>query len=323
MLYNEDFHLPLCFSGKVAAWRSTHWLLARTDPLARQVMRLQGRQAGRRFHALFMQLGVLDATLFDLLEQSSQAPLAIHEQRQARRFVHYWRTNTAFTPQFHLVHVESWFLLILLTITRSAQLVQSLEIPTFPFPCEVRLPFCIVLRTPHDGHEYMVHIDLNISALSPMDNVLGWQPGCNTRGTWDIIWTCTQTIALCAWVAVCPNIPAPDHGPWALYIDKFYFFLLTLLGPEFIFFLAFGQFQSAVTSRKLFHEMGYMDWSLTHGFYADMGGIHVQPSGWKRFPVNSRQLHYLIKRGYMEYPKIAKKDIFAAGKIDGLARYRE
>jgi hypothetical protein len=148
-----------------------------------------------------------------------------------------------------------------------------------------------------------------------------WVPAPNTRGTFDIIWSCAQTTALCAWVSICVNVPAPDYGNLDLLRDKFHFILLTLLGPELVFMLAFTQFQSARASVKQFRDDGYPNWSLRHAFYADMGGIHVKHRAWKRFPVNAKQLHYLVTHGHMVYPEITLKEIKARGKTDGLARW--
>ena len=79
---------------------------------------------------------------------------------------------------------------------------------------------------------------------------------------------------------------------------------LYILAPELTFQAALGQWTSAHRSTRLFHESGYQDWTLTHSFYADMGGIHLSLPDWKSFPVNSRQLHYLITRHYVAYPRI-------------------
>lgn len=147
-----------------------------------------------------------------------------------------------------------------------------------------------------------------------------WVLAPNARGTFDIIWSCAQTAALCAWVSICVNVPAPDYGNLDLLRDKFHFILLTLLGPELVFMLAFFQFQLARASVKQFRDDGYTNWSLRHAFYADMGGIHVQHRAWKRFPVNAKQLHYLVTRGHMAYPEITLKEIEARGKTDGFAR---
>ena len=178
----------------------------------------------------------------------------------------------------------------------------------------------------------------NLTTAISKSLTLGWQPGCTTRGTWDIIWSCAQTLGLCAWVSVCTNCPAPENGEWDLVTDKFFFLLMTLLGPEFVFLLALGQYQSAKESIQEFENLGYVKdektgyegWTVTHGFYADMGGIHVRPKGWKSFPVNAKQLAWLVRHDYLERPshvnendcirKISLRSIKARGKIDRLAK---
>ncbi|KAJ4520088.1 hypothetical protein HRR75_001951 [Exophiala dermatitidis] len=98
-------------------------------------------------------------------------------------------------------------------------------------------------------------------------------------------------------------------------------FCFSMLGPEFIFLLAFGQYVSARVSRKAFHEIGYTDWTVRHGFYADMGGFVFEPRNWKPFPVNAKQLFYLVEHGYINYPDINKSLIDDMDKYDGLSRF--
>lgn len=97
-------------------------------------------------------------------------------------------------------------------------------------------------------------------------------------------------------------------------------FCLSLLGPEFIFMLALGQYVSARASVQAFHTLDHKDWTLKHAFYADMGGIIFQPNGWKSFPINAAQLHYLVEKKYVDYPQIAKSEIDDKDKSDGLTR---
>lgn len=39
------------------------------------------------------------------------------------------------------------------------------------------------------------------------------------------------------------------------------------------------------------------------------------------FPVNAKQLFYLINKGYLEYPQLRKEEIQDKNKADGLARF--
>ena len=148
----------------------------------------------------------------------------------------------------------------------------------------------------------------------------GWVSPPNVRGTLDILWTCLQTTGLCAWTSICVNVPAPGDEALGLFRDKLHFTLLTLLGPELVFLLSYLQLQSARDSVQQFKSAGFADWTLAHAFYADMGGIKVQPGSWKSFPVNAEQLFYLVKHGYMDFPGIPLKEITSRGKSDGLSR---
>jgi hypothetical protein len=148
----------------------------------------------------------------------------------------------------------------------------------------------------------------------------GWISTPNVRGTFDIIWTCAQTTFLCAWVSVCVNVPAPGKSPRRLLRDKLHFVLLSFLGPELVFLLSYTQLQSARASVQEFNAAGFSEWTLVHAFYADMGGVTVQPLSWKPFPVNARQLFYLIDHGCMPYPQISLEEIEVRGQADGLSR---
>ncbi|KAM5429250.1 hypothetical protein McanMca71_007775 [Microsporum canis] len=84
--------------------------------------------------------------------------------------------------------------------------------------------------------------------------------------------------------------------------------------------LALGQYLSARKSVEAFHDSGYTGWTITHAFYADMGGFTFQPRGWKSFPVNSKELHYLVTKGYLPFPEVTKEHIQDKDKASGLAR---
>lgn len=150
--------------------------------------------------------------------------------------------------------------------------------------------------------------------------VWGWISQPDNRGTFDVAASCAITIFLCSWSCICVNIPSPTHGKRDLFWDKWYMFCLSILGPEFIFMLALGQHFSARASVKAFHRLGYHDWTLKHAFYADVGGFIFEPCDWKAFPINAKQLLYLVERGYVHYPALDKTVLDDKDKSDGLAR---
>lgn len=152
------------------------------------------------------------------------------------------------------------------------------------------------------------------------EELCSWVPQPDGRGTLDIIVSCVITIFLCSWTCICVNVPPPKNSQFRQFLDKWHLFCLNVLGPEFVFMLALGQYLSARKSVEAFHDSGYTGWTITHAFYADMGGFTFQPRGWKSFPVNSKELHYLVTKGYLPFPEVTKEHIQDKDKASGLAR---
>lgn len=64
-------------------------------------------------------------------------------------------------------------------------------------------------------------------------DVVHWKPGCNTRGTFDIISTCVITMLLCVWTAVHLNVPSPG-SVWKPRLKKVLWLFLALVAPELV-----------------------------------------------------------------------------------------
>lgn len=150
--------------------------------------------------------------------------------------------------------------------------------------------------------------------------VIGWVSGPNTRGTIDIVWGCLLTIFLCTWTALCLNIPHPHDGKLRILLRKTNWMLWGILGPELVLSVAIGQYASARRSVRRFHRLGCTEWTLRHAFFADMGGILLQPKDSTPFLVNGRQLAYLVEKGYTDCPKISADDIWDKSKADTMTR---
>ncbi|KAJ5710194.1 hypothetical protein N7493_009786 [Penicillium malachiteum] len=149
---------------------------------------------------------------------------------------------------------------------------------------------------------------------------VGWVDEPNARGTWDILSTCILTIALCCWSSVYPNIPRRSDNIFRQSAGKINLFFIGLLGPEFLLVIALGQWSSARASFKKFRDAGYENWTMTHAFFADMGGFLLECPGSKTFPIDAEQLFWLVKDGYMDYPDLDTADIKDKSKSDSLAR---
>lgn len=166
-------------------------------------------------------------------------------------------------------------------------------------------------------------IHRNGPAYNSMNNssmLQGWTPQPNGRGTIDIIWSNIFTIFLCSWSALCLNLPAPGDSAFRKFRRKIYLTGLGILGPEFILLLALGQRESACRSVKDFHNSGYPGWSMSHAYFADMGGFVLHTPNWTPFPLDAKQVHYLVTEGYMDYPEIDPDIITDKNKTDPFVR---
>lgn len=79
------------------------------------------------------------------------------------------------------------------------------------------------------------------------------------------------------------------------------------MGPEFVLTFAYGQWAAAKAPVKSFAALNQPDWSLRHAFFANMGRFVLQPRESRPFPINAKQLYWLVAQKYLPYPAIDKR----------------
>lgn len=173
---------------------------------------------------------------------------------------------------------------------------------------------------------YIRAVDSNSTVETPTNSVQrqGWTPGPDGRGTLDIIWSSAITIFLCSWTVLCLNVPLKRWSGARVLWQKFLMAGLGALGPEFILQTAIGQWASAKRSVKAFQELERTQrehdqledaqiedaqlkrgqperaqWSMTHAFFADMGGFELCADDWRPFHLDAKQVHFLVQKGYV------------------------
>lgn len=129
----------------------------------------------------------------------------------------------------------------------------------------------------------------------PPDNPVSFVSSPNTRGTLDILWSCLFTIFACTWTIQHLNIPAqrkslpPNataaqrHGYTVKHTlvgvwTNLKWMIITILAPEFILGKAAGDllrvWRLRDSMRQALAARGIgVEWTLTHGFFALMGGF--------------------------------------------------
>ncbi|KAG2098760.1 uncharacterized protein F5147DRAFT_640865 [Suillus discolor] len=132
-------------------------------------------------------------------------------------------------------------------------------------------------------------------------------PFCNTRSLWDIILSCGLTLFACTWTAVHPNIPGMDEGKIAITSRRLFIMVIALIAPELMITWATRQFFSA-------------QWTITHGFFAWMGGFILYVDGMPRATLTPDELMEFVRRGSVDMPVITEAEIEDRSKGDGLSK---
>jgi hypothetical protein len=184
-------------------------------------------------------------------------------------------------------------------------------------------PFCF--GDPSSAHNASVSITSHSSPLNASsygsEPRLGWTSSPNYRGTIEIIWSSVFTMFLCSWSVLCLNVISKTDTPFRVFHRRLWLTALCVLGPEFTLQIALGQYYSAKCSVKDFRAAGLKGWTLSHAFYADMGGFVLHTAdGFPPFPVDAKQLLFLIQERFIESPKLEKRAIKDKNKVDGMLR---
>ena len=144
----------------------------------------------------------------------------------------------------------------------------------------------------------------------------GWVSSPNGRGTIYILWGCLITTFLCTWTSLHLNIPARRESHLQRGFRRFRWMPQAFIAPELVVGLATGQKVEARRSVSLWKDSGYEQWTISHGYYATMGGFVLQPRDSRPFPVKPKQLHYLVTRGHTSFPAITETEIRNKSKQD-------
>lgn len=147
----------------------------------------------------------------------------------------------------------------------------------------------------------------------------GWVDGPNGRGTLNIIWSCFFTIFVSTWTVLHLNLPAPEERSWQIARRKAKWMVAAIVVPEVVTASAFAQRVAARESVRLMTTMSH-DWTMSHAFYLNMGGVWLKPKESRPFPINATQLSYLVASGHLETPRITKKEIWDKSKADKFAK---
>ena len=77
-------------------------------------------------------------------------------------------------------------------------------------------------------------------------NLIHWKDEPDFRGTYSILASCMGTLSICVWHALHLDIPGRGESGLKRTLDKVGWFLIGLLAPELLLWVAFQELQAAV-----------------------------------------------------------------------------
>ncbi|KAI1264465.1 hypothetical protein F5Y18DRAFT_390565 [Xylariaceae sp. FL1019] len=157
-------------------------------------------------------------------------------------------------------------------------------------------------------------------ATSGNGRITGWVDQPSFRGSFDIIWSCLVTIFICTYSLLCLNVPAPNDSFLHVVRRRTKWMIIAILAPEIVLTFAAGQWSRARHSVDAFKKAGYNDWTMRMAFFADMGGFVLRPKNGESFPLNAKQLHWMVVNQHIAMPDIRNEEIWDKSKQDRLAR---
>ncbi|KAF8950663.1 hypothetical protein BDZ97DRAFT_1618016, partial [Flammula alnicola] len=137
------------------------------------------------------------------------------------------------------------------------------------------------------------------------------------RTIWDILWSCLFTIFACSWVAVHPNMPAPGAKWWRVALTRLELMAWTIIVPELMIFWAMRQWFGARKLERMYRDEG---WTMTHGYFIQMGGFTLFHGDAPKEVLSPKRLKYLAAKGEIEFPNITEEEIQDRSKGDALSK---
>ncbi|KAH0275422.1 hypothetical protein KCU91_g4576, partial [Aureobasidium melanogenum] len=160
----------------------------------------------------------------------------------------------------------------------------------------------------------------------------GWVNEPNIRGSWGILLPCVSTLLVCSWSVMHLNLPAKSSSNTEKLVPYLYWCVIGIFGPELAIWAAWRQLMSARALKREIEEakLTSYNFSLTHAFYAVMGGYvfdcnqsfdseaEVFWSKTQRITLTPKGVLLLASCGQL--PEITAQNIADKSKVDELGK---
>ncbi|PPQ90235.1 hypothetical protein CVT25_012994 [Psilocybe cyanescens] len=147
------------------------------------------------------------------------------------------------------------------------------------------------------------------------------------RSIWNIVLSCLATIFASTWIAVHPNIPAPNESAVRVFGRRLAIMFYLLIVPEMVIVWTARQYLAASDIAKRHKGMWYVSlwfdthstdglnsiiakgWTKTQAFFLVMGGFSLYQDGVLLRTLEAREMEKLEEEGKIEWPTITEAEI--------------
>ncbi|KAI4287130.1 MAG: hypothetical protein L6R35_003607 [Caloplaca aegaea] len=154
-------------------------------------------------------------------------------------------------------------------------------------------------------------------------------------------------MGLCSWSLICINVPGKRESRWIVLWRKIALSALGIMCPEIQLSMGASQWVGARQCVKDFATLnakpGPVDdpenqsttnplasnpekekakevIDMPKAFYIDMGGFRVKPKDGDCFPVNGKEMYWLVKKGWVQQPLFKRSMVEDKNKVDPMLR---
>ena len=147
--------------------------------------------------------------------------------------------------------------------------------------------------------------------------VHGWVSTSCGRGTIDILWTCLATIFICTWTVILLDVPLDAQSTWSNTKAKALCMISIMLFPDSVTTASVLNYTGGRRETALMRRLGVDHYTMTHGYFLDMGGYVLRSPEGELTVLTSADLQRIANAGDMNtYRKEGQLSFHDAGKSE-------
>jgi hypothetical protein len=146
---------------------------------------------------------------------------------------------------------------------------------------------------------------------------VGWVSSNHSRSTASLLWSCIVALLACLWTVQHPNV-RPQWKMKDRVREQAKWILFSAMAPEVVAYMAMIEYFDA---KRYTREKNYREgWTLTHSFYALMGGFVAESEGQAPTQLSRYSLDELVGNHTVAVPEMPERVIDDMAKVDPFSK---